>query len=107
MSKQNGFHVVTPLLESAGMSKRMGTTVFLKMESAQPTGSFKIRGIGHMCQNVRKYIGVFHKSKHHNICLTKHIKLLNVNDVAITKSFIESNVYFPQAMPLMRVHTAL
>ncbi|KAK7152730.1 hypothetical protein R3I93_010830 [Phoxinus phoxinus] len=52
MSKQNGFHVVTPLLESAGMSKRMGTTVFLKMESSQPTGSFKIRGIGHMCQNV-------------------------------------------------------
>ncbi|KAG1973070.1 serine dehydratase-like [Pimephales promelas] len=52
MSKQNGFHVVTPLLESTGMSKRVGTTVFLKMESSQPTGSFKIRGIGHMCQNV-------------------------------------------------------
>ncbi|KTF93163.1 hypothetical protein cypCar_00007493 [Cyprinus carpio] len=52
MSKQNGFHVVTPLLESTGMSKRIGTTVYLKMESSQPTGSFKIRGIGYMCQNV-------------------------------------------------------
>lgn len=52
MSKKDGFHVVTPLLESTGMSKRLGTTVFLKMESSQPTGSFKIRGIGYMCQNV-------------------------------------------------------
>jgi len=82
MSKQNGFHVVTPLLESTGMSKRVGTTVFLKMESSQPTGSFKIRGIGHMCQNVREHIAVFHKIKLHDICLTEHIKLLNVNDVA-------------------------
>uniref|UniRef100_A0A673HWI6 L-serine ammonia-lyase n=1 Tax=Sinocyclocheilus rhinocerous TaxID=307959 RepID=A0A673HWI6_9TELE len=54
MSKQNGFHVVTPLLESTAMSKQIGTTVYLKMESSQPTGSFKIRGIGYMCQNVRK-----------------------------------------------------
>ncbi|TRY94091.1 hypothetical protein DNTS_027320 [Danionella cerebrum] len=54
MSKQNEFHVVTPLLESTGMSKRMGSTVYLKMENSQPTGSFKIRGIGHMCQNVRR-----------------------------------------------------
>ncbi|XP_056623565.1 serine dehydratase-like isoform X2 [Triplophysa dalaica] len=52
MSKQEGFHVVTPLLESVGMSKRLGSTVYLKMESSQPTGSFKIRGIGYMCQNV-------------------------------------------------------
>ncbi|NP_001314865.1 serine dehydratase-like isoform X1 [Danio rerio] len=52
MSKQNGFHVVTPLLESTGMSKLVGSTVYLKMESSQPAGSFKIRGIGYMCQNV-------------------------------------------------------
>uniref|UniRef100_A0A3B4A024 L-serine ammonia-lyase n=1 Tax=Periophthalmus magnuspinnatus TaxID=409849 RepID=A0A3B4A024_9GOBI len=46
------FHINTPLLESTGMSKRMGTTVYLKMENSQPSGSFKIRGIGHLCQKV-------------------------------------------------------
>lgn len=46
------FHLNTPLLESTGMSKRLGTTVFMKMESSQPTGSFKIRGIGHLCQKL-------------------------------------------------------
>uniref|UniRef100_A0A3Q3ABX4 L-serine ammonia-lyase n=1 Tax=Kryptolebias marmoratus TaxID=37003 RepID=A0A3Q3ABX4_KRYMA len=46
------FHINTPLLESVGMSKRMGTTVYLKMENSQPSGSFKIRGIGHLCQQL-------------------------------------------------------
>ncbi|KAJ0062749.1 hypothetical protein NL108_004387 [Boleophthalmus pectinirostris] len=46
------FHLNTPLLESTGMSKRMGTTVYLKMENSQPAGSFKIRGIGHLCQKL-------------------------------------------------------
>lgn len=46
------FHLNTPLLESVGMSKRAGTTVYLKMENSQPSGSFKIRGIGHFCQQV-------------------------------------------------------
>lgn len=53
-TSKHGFHVVTPLLESLGMSKRLGnTTVYMKMENSQPTGSFKIRGVGYMCQNVR------------------------------------------------------
>ncbi|KAL2099265.1 hypothetical protein ACEWY4_005745 [Coilia grayii] len=52
MSNPEGFHINTPLLESIGMSKRTGTTVLLKMESSQPSGSFKIRGIGHLCQKV-------------------------------------------------------
>ncbi|XP_070698446.1 serine dehydratase-like [Pempheris klunzingeri] len=46
------FHVNTPLLESASMSRRVGTTVYLKMENSQPSGSFKIRGIGHLCQQL-------------------------------------------------------
>lgn len=46
------FHVNTPLLESISMSKHAGTTVYLKMENSQPSGSFKIRGIGHLCQQV-------------------------------------------------------
>ncbi|CAF90260.1 unnamed protein product, partial [Tetraodon nigroviridis] len=46
------FHLNTPLLESVSMSKRVGTTVYLKMENSQPSGSFKIRGIGHLCQQL-------------------------------------------------------
>lgn len=46
------FHINTPLLESTGMSKRLGTTVYMKMENCQPSGSFKIRGIGHLCQKL-------------------------------------------------------
>uniref|UniRef100_A0A3Q0T3P2 L-serine ammonia-lyase n=1 Tax=Amphilophus citrinellus TaxID=61819 RepID=A0A3Q0T3P2_AMPCI len=48
------FHLNTPLLESVSMSKRVGTAVYLKMENAQPTGSFKIRGIGHLCQQLAR-----------------------------------------------------
>uniref|UniRef100_A0A7N4PQL0 L-serine ammonia-lyase n=1 Tax=Sarcophilus harrisii TaxID=9305 RepID=A0A7N4PQL0_SARHA len=47
-------HIVTPLLESWTLSLAAGTTVFLKLENIQPTGSFKIRGIGHFCQEVAK-----------------------------------------------------
>uniref|UniRef100_A0A671WL62 L-serine ammonia-lyase n=1 Tax=Sparus aurata TaxID=8175 RepID=A0A671WL62_SPAAU len=38
------------IYNSISMSKHVGTTVFLKMENSQPSGSFKIRGIGHLCQ---------------------------------------------------------
>ncbi|XP_053701856.1 serine dehydratase-like [Synchiropus splendidus] len=46
------FHINTPLLESVAMSKRLGTTVYMKMENSQPAGSFKIRGIGHLCKQL-------------------------------------------------------
>lgn len=45
-------HLNTPLLESSAMSKLAGTGVYLKMENSQPSGSFKIRGIGHLCQQL-------------------------------------------------------
>lgn len=48
------FHLNTPLLESLSMSKLVGTTVYLKMENSQPSGSFKIRGIGHLCQQLAR-----------------------------------------------------
>ncbi|KAF3701437.1 Serine dehydratase-like [Channa argus] len=48
------FHLNTPLLESVNMSKRVGTTVYLKMENSQPSGSFKVRGIGHLCQQLAR-----------------------------------------------------
>ncbi|XP_010891206.1 serine dehydratase-like [Esox lucius] len=52
MASPEGFYINTPLLESINMSKRLGTNVYLKMESSQPSGSFKIRGIGHLCQKM-------------------------------------------------------
>ncbi|XP_053443376.1 serine dehydratase-like [Nycticebus coucang] len=53
-AKAEHFHRVTPVLESWALSQLAGMTVFLKCENMQPTGSFKIRGIGHYCQEMAK-----------------------------------------------------
>lgn len=42
-------HIETPLFRSGTLSHKLGRDVWLKLESAQPTGSFKIRGIGLAC----------------------------------------------------------
>ncbi|NWX61722.1 SDSL protein, partial [Promerops cafer] len=51
---QKPFHVVSPVLESLPLSKAVGAKVFMKLENVQPSGSFKIRGIGHLCQDAAK-----------------------------------------------------
>ena len=43
-------HITTPLLRHAPLSAALGKHVVLKMENLQPSGSFKLRGIGTMCQ---------------------------------------------------------
>ncbi len=43
-------HIETPLFESRPLSLGADRSVWLKLESAQPPGSFKIRGIGLACQ---------------------------------------------------------
>ena len=43
-------HVTTPLLEDVETSARIGRHVTLKMDCYQPVGSFKIRGIGLLCE---------------------------------------------------------
>ncbi|HEX9173632.1 MAG TPA: pyridoxal-phosphate dependent enzyme [Telluria sp.] len=43
-----GLHIETPLLESGALA-RPGRSVWLKMDALQPSGSFKLRGIGHAC----------------------------------------------------------
>ncbi|XP_044845769.1 L-serine dehydratase/L-threonine deaminase-like isoform X2 [Mauremys mutica] len=50
MTSARSLHVNTPLRDSVPLSKVAGTNVFLKLDNAQPTGSFKIRGIGHLCK---------------------------------------------------------
>jgi L-serine/L-threonine ammonia-lyase len=46
----SSLHIVTPLLSHRSLSAALGKQVLLKMESLQPSGSFKLRGIGLMCQ---------------------------------------------------------
>jgi len=45
--------IKTPLVESLPLSRLNETKVLMKMEAAQPPGSFKIRGIGYACEQHR------------------------------------------------------
>ena len=40
----------TPLIVSKPMSALLGRDVYLKLDAMQPSGSFKLRGIGYTCQ---------------------------------------------------------
>jgi len=42
-------YIQTPQIDSLPLSKILGIPVYLKMEALQPSGSFKNRGVGHMC----------------------------------------------------------
>ncbi|MFB6231046.1 MAG: pyridoxal-phosphate dependent enzyme [Salinibacter sp.] len=46
----SALHRRTPLLHSPALSRASGSDVRVKLESVQPAGSFKIRGIGHACR---------------------------------------------------------
>lgn len=50
MSAISPLHIPTPLIESRALSLRTGADVWLKMEALQPSGSFKLRGVGLACQ---------------------------------------------------------
>lgn len=43
-------HVMTPLLYSRRLELNIGKSVYLKIEALQPSASFKLRGIGRLCQ---------------------------------------------------------
>jgi L-serine/L-threonine ammonia-lyase len=47
-------HIHTPLIESFPLSERTGRRILLKMENLQPAGSFKIRGIGLLCEHGKR-----------------------------------------------------
>lgn len=46
-------HRVTPYWPHRGLAERAGRETFVKMDCHQPTGSFKIRGIGRLCQQLQ------------------------------------------------------
>ena len=43
-------HIQTPLIVSPAVGRKIRGTVWLKLEALQPSGSFKLRGIGHACE---------------------------------------------------------
>lgn len=47
-------HIQTPLLPSSALSRHTGASVWLKVESVQPSGSFKMRGIGFACEEYHR-----------------------------------------------------
>jgi L-serine/L-threonine ammonia-lyase len=46
-------HLATPVLDSTPLARASGAPTWLKIESLQPTGSFKIRGIGRACEEAK------------------------------------------------------
>ncbi|XP_037773197.1 serine dehydratase-like, partial [Penaeus monodon] len=54
MDANNSLHIVTPLIPSAALSQLCGRQVLLKLENCQPSGSFKIRGIGNFVQKSKE-----------------------------------------------------
>ena len=44
-------HSVTPLYQNSAINTRLKKQVYFKMDCYQPAGSFKIRGIGAVCQD--------------------------------------------------------
>ncbi|CAO3572157.1 unnamed protein product [Mortierella alpina] len=57
-------HIPTPLLHSTLLSRKNQANVWLKLDNLQPSGSFKIRGLGHMSQKAYEK----HGPKAHLIC---------------------------------------
>ena len=51
--KSGALHIQTPIVRDAEAEAALGKTVWLKMECLQPIGSFKIRGIGLLCQELQ------------------------------------------------------
>jgi L-serine/L-threonine ammonia-lyase len=44
------FHIESPTIKSNPLSDKLKTNIYLKLDIVQPSGSFKIRGIGNVCQ---------------------------------------------------------
>jgi len=44
-------HIETPVHQNAAINNRLNKNIYLKMDCYQPSGSFKLRGIGALCQH--------------------------------------------------------
>jgi threonine dehydratase len=56
--ENESLHIVTPLKHSKALSKLMprAAEVYIKLENCQPSGSFKMRGIGQLARKVRQFV---------------------------------------------------
>ena len=54
MSASSTLFHQTPTLHSLPLSRQANVSVWLKMECNQPAGSFKIRGMDHLCRDLKK-----------------------------------------------------
>ena len=48
-------HIHTPLIQSTHVGQNLNANIYLKIESLQPCGSFKARGVGHACSHYVKH----------------------------------------------------
>jgi len=49
---EKNIFIKTPLIYSKPCSDVISRDVYLKLENTQPSGSFKLRGLSHLCQQV-------------------------------------------------------
>jgi L-serine/L-threonine ammonia-lyase len=49
----------TPLLYSVPLSSRLGKPVYVKIDALQPSGSYKDRGVGHLCLQLKEGEGKY------------------------------------------------
>ena len=49
-SLHSPLHIKTPLMQSSELTSLCGIPIYLKLDNVQPSGSFKIRGIGNLVQ---------------------------------------------------------
>ncbi|MEO1086314.1 MAG: pyridoxal-phosphate dependent enzyme, partial [Acidobacteriota bacterium] len=47
-------HIKTPLIQTLGLGRDLPGRVWLKLDALQPSGSFKLRGVGHACRRYRE-----------------------------------------------------
>lgn len=47
-------HIRTPLIHSLPLSLKTRRNIYVKLETVQPSLSYKIRGIGHLCQHLKQ-----------------------------------------------------
>lgn len=82
-----GVAVRTPLLQSPALSEMAGVPVYLKLESRQPTGAFKLRGawtaLRRLPEEQRKRGVITYSSGNHGQALAFAAKLMGVRAVIV------------------------
>ncbi|KND04430.1 uncharacterized protein SPPG_00159 [Spizellomyces punctatus DAOM BR117] len=92
-------HVVTPLVPSVTLAKQLGVkAVYFKLDALQPSGSFKIRGIG---QTIAKYY-----QAHPNLKIIVSSSGGNAGMAATVAGVaynLQVRVYVPNSTPVMMI----